>query len=100
MGRNDITHLAIGLIKYRLQNAFGDEIRSEYDVTGEPVTLQDATQLAHDNPFQFQCWALGLVGARANEPKKGAHSRNNHEFYFHDERAGATKQIIFSVKSG
>jgi site-specific DNA-methyltransferase (adenine-specific) len=96
----DITHLAIGLIKYRLQNAFGDGIRSQYEVTGEPVTVQDATQLAQENPFQFQCWALGLVGARTGEQKKGMDRGIDGRLYFHDERAGETKQIVFSVKSG
>jgi DNA modification methylase len=96
----DITHLAIGLIKYRLQNAFGDGIKEQYDVTGEPVTVQDAMQLAHDNPFQFQCWALGLVGARSSEQKKGADRGVDGRLLFHDERVGETKQIVFSVKSG
>lgn len=91
----DITHLAIGLIEYRLQNAFGDQIRDHYTVTGEPVTVQDAGQLAQENPFQFQCWALGLVGARTSEQKKGADQGVDGRLYFHDERAGATKQIIF-----
>ena len=96
----DITHLAIGLIKYRLQGAFGDSIKSEYEVTGEPVSVQDAAQLALDNPFQFQCWALGLVGARSSEQKKGADKGVDGRLFFHDERLGATKQIVFSVKSG
>ena len=33
----DITHLAIGLIKNRLDDAFGPEIRSTYEVIGEPT---------------------------------------------------------------
>ena len=31
----DITHLAIGLIKKRLSDAFGPEIKSTYDVMGD-----------------------------------------------------------------
>jgi len=96
----DITHLAIGLIKYRLQNAFNDPVRETYDVIGEPVTVQDACQLAEEDPFQFQCWALGLVGARSSDQQKGADRGIDGRLYFHDERAGATKQIVFSVKSG
>jgi len=34
----DITHLAIGLIKSRLRDAFGDEVAKTYSVIGEPVS--------------------------------------------------------------
>ncbi len=33
----DITHLAIGLIRHRLHNAYGDTVT--YEVIGEPVTI-------------------------------------------------------------
>ena len=64
----DITHLAIGLVRRRLFDAFGDRIK--YEVTGEPVSLQGAQQLAREEPYQFQAWALGLVGARPAELKR------------------------------
>ena len=35
----DVTFLAIGLIKQRLQDAFGDSIKTTYDVIGERVDL-------------------------------------------------------------
>jgi site-specific DNA-methyltransferase (adenine-specific) len=62
----DITHLSVALIKHRLQHAFGDSIREDYEVIGEPVSLPDAEVLAAENQYQFQYWALGLVGARPN----------------------------------
>jgi len=34
--------------------------------------VPDAENLARENPYQFQWWALGLVGARPAEGKKGA----------------------------
>ena len=37
----DITHLAIGLIKHRLRDTFGDDITQSYEVIGEPVSLPD-----------------------------------------------------------
>jgi hypothetical protein len=65
------------------------------------VSLPDAVKLAHDDPYQFQWWALGLVGARPVEQKKGADKGIDGRIYFHDEGAGSkTKQIIFSVKAG
>ncbi len=97
----DITHLAIGLIKHRLRHTFGDNIPHSYAVIGEPVSLPDAEALGKDDPFQFQWWALGLVGARPVEQKKGAARGIDGRLYFHDDVAGAkTKQIIFSVKAG
>ena len=95
----DITHLAVTLIKYRLRDAFGDKVR--YEVIGEPASISGAMTLAKENPYQFQWWALGLVGARPVEEKKGADKGIDGRLYFHDEaRGGKTKQIIFSVKAG
>ena len=97
----DITHLAIGLIKHRLRATFGEDSAQGYVVIGEPVSLPDAVALGKDDPFQFQWWALGLVGARPVEQKKGADKGIDGRLYFHDDVAGAkTKQIIFSVKAG
>jgi len=95
----DVTHLAITLIKHRLQDAFGTDI--QYEVIGEPVSLPDAKTLAADDPWQFQWWALGLVGARPVEQKRAADKGIDGRLYFHDEpKRGKTKQIVFSVKSG
>lgn len=99
----DITHLAIGLIKHRLRDQFGDAIASTYDVIGEPVSLPDAERLAADDPFQFQAWALGLVGARQHQNKsaaKGADRGIDGNLYFHDDPQSKTKRIILSVKAG
>ena len=59
--------------------------------------------LAADDRYQFQFWALGLVGARPvpSEQKKGADKGVDGRLYFHDDAAsGKVKQTIFSVKSG
>jgi DNA modification methylase len=94
----DITHLAITLIKHRLHDAYGDAVA--YKVIGEPVSLDDARQLAEDDPYQFQWWALGLVDARPADQKKGADRGIDGRLYFHDDKSGKTKQIIFQVKAG
>jgi len=96
----DITHLAINLIKHRLLHAHGLEAGKDYQVIGEPVDVSAARQLAQEDPFQFQSWALGLVGARVTEQKKGSDKGIDGRLYFHDEPKGKTKQIIFSVKAG
>lgn len=99
----DITHLAIGLIKHRLADAYGSGIADTYRVVGEPTDVGGAEQLARDDPFQFQAWALGLVGARiATSAKKGGDFGVDGRLYFHDDagRSATTKQVIFSVKAG
>lgn len=96
----DITHLAIGLIKKRLSDAFGPEIRNSYEVIGEPTDYAGAAQLAAEDKYQFQWWALGQVGARPADQKKGADRGIDGRLYFHDDDSGKSKQIIFSVKAG
>jgi len=96
----DITYLAVSLMKSRLKDMFGNKV--DYEVIGEPTALSDAKALAEQDPYQFQWWALGLVGARPVEEKKGADKGIDGRLYFHDEGGtkAKTKQIIISVKSG
>ena len=97
----DITHLAIGLIKQRLSDSFGANAKNTYKVVGEPTDYAGAALLAAEDKYQFQWWALGLVGARPAEQKRGADRGFDGRIYFHDEeRGGKTKQILFSVKAG
>jgi DNA modification methylase len=94
----DITHLAISLIKARLHDAFGG--KAEFKTVGEPTSEADAKTLAAEDPYQFQWWTLGLVGARPIEERKGADKGIDGRLYFHEGRAGETKQIVLSVKAG
>ena len=56
--------------------------------------------LAREDPFQFQAWALGLVGARiAGSDRKGGDKGIDGRLYFH-EGTSETRQIVFSVKAG
>ncbi|MEO7030650.1 MAG: DNA methyltransferase [Acidobacteriaceae bacterium] len=96
----DITHLAIGLIKKRLADTFGLDSRKSYDVIGEPTDLGGAEQLARDDRFGFENWALGMVYARKSEPKKGADRGVDGRKLFHDDRSPDTRQMLLSVKSG
>ena len=92
----DITYLAISLIKSRL-TGMGS---ADYQVLGEPTTTDDAEQLAQDDPYQFQWWALGLIGARPAEGKKGADHGIDGRLFFFDEGTTKAKQMIVSVKAG
>ncbi len=63
--------------------------------------MPDAQTLADQDPYQFQWWALGLVGARPVEQKKGSDKGIDGWLYFHDEgEGGETKQVVLSVKAG
>lgn len=97
----DVTHLAIGLIKKRLSDAHGEVVRQTYEVIGEPTSVEDAAALAaSEDKYQFQWWALSLVGARPAEEKKGKDRGIDGRIYFHDDASGETKSIILSVKAG
>lgn len=93
----DITYAAISVIRNRFKNRFGVELSN---VTGAPVTVQDAAQLAESDPYQFQWWGLDLVGARPTEQKKGADKGIDGRLYCHEFEGGPTRQVIFSVKAG
>ena len=99
----DITQLATTLIKGRLRDTYGTQL--EIKTVGEPVTYQDAVALASkdgdNNKYQFQWWALGLVGARPVEQKKGADGGIDGKILFRDDpRSPKPEQIILSVKGG
>lgn len=97
----DITALAVSLIKKRLTTAYGQDIANTYTVIGEPKSPEDAAMLAAEDPYQFQWWALDLVGARPAEQKKGADRGIDGRIFFHDDAAHKeTRQIIISVKAG
>ena len=60
----DITHLAVALMKNRLQTAFGLEAGRDYDVIGEPQDEGSARALWEQDPYQFQFWAVSLLEAQ------------------------------------
>ena len=96
----DITHLAIDLIKSRLATRFGIT-RKDYSVIGEPTTLDEARALRDENRYQFQYWALGLIGARPwGEEKKGKdRGIDGYRSHLHGPER-SFKRCIVQVKSG
>jgi len=96
----DITHLAINIIKWRIKSAFGLEPKKDYKVIGEPEDLTGAVELASQNRYQFQWWALSLVDARPyGDRKKGADTGIDGFIYFVEEKNKVGKAIV-QVKSG
>ena len=103
----DITHLSIALQKYRLRDAFNIVAKEDYDVIGEPGSLDGARQLAQDDRYQFQWWALSLIQARPlggspgdKKGKKGADQGIDGVINFIDDSKGTAKRILVQVKSG
>jgi site-specific DNA-methyltransferase (adenine-specific) len=94
----DITHLAMTLMKERIKDAFSESVK--FKVVGEPVSVPDAAALAAADPYQFQWWALGLVGARPVEGKKGADKGIDGKIVFQSDAAGKFENVILSVKAG
>jgi site-specific DNA-methyltransferase (adenine-specific) len=93
----DITHLAIGVMKYRLRKHFSG---IEFSVIGEPEDLAGAEELARQNKYQFQWWAVSLVGGQPyGDKKKGADTGIDGYLYFMDEK-NKVKKAIMSVKGG
>lgn len=100
----DITYLAINLIKGRVKDTFPTAI---FEVKGEPRDLGAARELAH-NRYQFQWWALSLIGARPTgsttakpkEGKKGADEGVDGWLRFADGPEGHIEKIVVQVKSG
>ena len=103
----DITHLAIAMHKSRLKGSFNLTPGKDYLVVGEPADLESARQLAEDDRYQFQWWALSLVEARPlggltgdRTGKKGSDRGIDGIIPFIDDASGKPKQVMVQVKSG
>lgn len=93
----DITHLAISTIKWSLEKVCPG---IQYKVIGEPKDIAGAKELASQNKYQFQWWALSLIGARPyGDKKRGADTGIDGYLYFMDEKDKVKKAIV-QVKGG
>jgi len=66
---------------------------------GIPLAVVESV-LAASEPYQFQWWALGLVGARPVDEKKGADKGIDGKIVFEGDGAGKFESVILSVKAG
>ena len=110
----DITHLSIALQKYRLGDMFELVSGVDYEVIGEPTTEAGARELAQDSAnegrYQFEWWALSLVGAKpvggqvgSRKGKKGADKGIDGiiNFFEQDDKGKSKpKKVVAQVKSG
>ncbi|MDO8616584.1 MAG: DNA methyltransferase [Dehalococcoidia bacterium] len=94
----DITHLAIGLIRRRMEDAFPG---LEITVIGEPVDLAGARELAARDKYQFQWWALDRLGAQpVSGKKKGSDKGIDGVIPFFESPQTDFKRALVSVKGG
>lgn len=92
----DVTHLAISLIERRLKDAFPG---IAFEVHGTPKDLESAHDLARRDKYQFQWWAVSMVGARPyGGKKKGADGGIDGILFFRGEKG--TEKALVSVKGG
>jgi DNA modification methylase len=94
----DVTHLAISIVERRLQGAFPGVA---YRISGSPSDYAGAAELANRDKYEFQYWACSLVRAQPfGGKRKGADGGIDGLIYFQDDKDGAAKKIIVSVKGG
>jgi len=100
----DITYLSIALQKYRIEQMFPGV---SFEVIGEPEDLDDARQLANDDRYQFQWWALSRIRARplggeagSKKGKKGSDKGIDGVITLFDEGNTKPKRVLVQVKSG
>jgi DNA modification methylase len=94
----DITFIAIDLIEKRLRHAYGRPVTGTYSLYGIPRDLGGAHALFRHNPFDFERWAVSLVGAQPNEKQvrdKGIDGVAR--FYLDKSTIG---RVLISVKGG
>lgn len=96
----DITHLAVRLIERRLQHAFPPKNgmpQVQYATHGVPKDLEGAQRLADDDKYEFEKWALSLIGATpGTQGKKGADGGFDGNLYF----GKPAQRAVVSVKGG
>lgn len=93
----DITHLAIGLIRRRLNEAFP---ALAFNVVGVPKDVDGARALALHDKYEFQKWALSMISATPYKGgKKGGDGGVDGYLYFKPD-GKKTEKAIVSVKGG
>jgi len=77
-GRNfmgcDITFLAVDIAMDRLKVM---EAPPEISLTGHPETIDDAHKLAEQDKFQFQAWALDMVGCNPSTDRTSKRGKDS-----------------------
>lgn len=93
----DIAILAIKLIKEVLGERYRLAEGTHFSVNGIPASVEQAQALFHQDPFQFQHWAVERVGGFPMQ-RKTADRGIDGRIYFETKKE--LKSIVISVKGG
>lgn len=103
----DVTHLSVSLIKARLKRDFDLVAHQDYQEIGTPKDLAAAQYFAEQDPFQFQFWIVGEIGAQpygasgdSKKGKKGGDTGIDGQMFFRTPDGGKIERVIVSVKAG
>lgn len=95
----DITYIAVDLIVKRLAHTYGDEIVKTFEVMGIPKDAAAAQAMFDNDAFEFERWAVSLVGAQPNQKQVGDKGIDGVARFLLDAKGGVGK-IVVSVKGG
>jgi DNA modification methylase len=101
MGRRwigiDVTHLAIGLVRRRLIDAFP---HAEFDILGVPKDIGAARELARQDKHEFQKWVCDFAGAQVYKGgRKGPDGGVDGYIWFKPD-GKVTEKAVVSIKGG
>jgi DNA modification methylase len=106
----DVTYIAIDLIERRLEQNYGLKAGRDYVLDGAPEDVESARYLfeqVEDGPYQFQFWAVGVIGAQPHgaglggkKGKKGGDGGIDGVLYFRTPDGAKLEKVIVSVKGG
>lgn len=93
----DITYLAVDVMARRLREHFSG---IQFEIRGQPQDVEGARALAERDRFQFQVWALSLIGGQPLDPGRGAADRGIDGYLSFIEEGERRNRAIVQVKSG
>lgn len=93
----DVAFIAVDLIRHRLRGNYPD-IDGTYNTWGIPHDLPGAHHMFSRSPFDFERWAVTLLGGQPNEKQRGDKGVDGVvRFYLSKEARG---RLLVSVKGG
>lgn len=96
----DVTYISIDLMVKRLQHTYGDAITSTFKVTGIPHDVAAARAMFSDSAFEFERWAVTLVGAQPNQKQVGDKGIDGVGRFVLSSKKTDVGRILVSVKGG
>lgn len=103
----DITYLAINLIQARLRRDHDLLPEQDYALELTPKDMRTAQALFDQDPYQFQFWINGLIGAQSigagttkGKGRRGGDGGIDGQLFFRSPGGETIERVIVSVKGG